>query len=721
MALSDDFLKDAGAGDTRPDVPFRVEIAGTGGKKGSSFADEFTADAANAPAEVQSQPTSKGTGNAFLDTSNAVGTGFNKGLLRLIGLPVDTAANVRDLVKAGVGTAYTAATGKAAPDLLQVGDRSQDFGSGDYLVKKAQELSGGRVLTDPINPDFRGGYSEAVGGGLTGIVNPVSARQALNQALLGVAGSAGGKAAYDIGGAIGLDEPQRTALAVTAGMSPVAAQNAAIVGTKAIVRGGEQGRQALVQRIQDLKNAGIDNPSLGLATGSNLIGGVENILSSTPGAVGIMANNRNGVVAGLENHVNNAADLASTNRGSIASGTSIQTGAKTFRADVKDRQTKLYDRLDQYIDPMYPTDVTGTRNTLASLNADIPTMPELSKQFVNGRIKSIESALDSDLAGTPGTPAQVSFTTVHVPNGTDAAGMPTFKEVQVPNVLPATPAGPGKTTAPFTAVKKTRTLVGNEIADSNIASSVPRSKWNPLYGALAGDMQTAANAAGPDASRVFNRANDYTRSSIGRLDAIDGIVDRPTPEGSFHALASTLKDNTSAFQAVKKSLPEGARGDFAGTVIERLGKATPGQQDNTGGKFSPETFLTNWNRMSESGKSSLLSGFPNAPQVKADVEAAAKAISMMRDNSKILANPSGTAAKGAGITYLGLLGGAAGSGNVPAVTGLLSLPIAGNLAARAVTSPLVRNSMASKTAIDPQILNAQINALIGGGLLNEPQ
>jgi len=661
--------------------------------------------------EFIDEPLKQGSGNALLDAGNAVGTGFHTGLLRLAGLPVDTVANIRDLAKAGAGSLYQATTGKVAPNFLQIGDRSEDVGSGDNLIKNARKTTAGQVLTVPANPEFQGGYSEAIGGGLTGVINPISARQAINQGVLSVGGAIAGKGVYDNTG--------NNALAIAAGMSPTAGQSVLASGTKRLVRGGESGRKVMEQRIQDLKNAGVKNPTLGIASGNSTIGALENILQSTPGAVNIMTKARDGAIGGLEGTVTNAAELASKNRGSIASGQSIQRGAKTFRDNFKSTQGGLYGNLDNFIAPTAPVDISSTRGAMRSLNAEIPTMPALSKRFMNGQILGIEKDLNTDMRGTPS-----KMTVINIPQrvvmGRDAVGMPIYENVDFP-VYSQTPAIPDRTAAPWQAVKQFRTLVGNEIADTNLASSVPRSKWNPLYGALSGDMQSAATASGPAATSAFNRANNFTRAGISRLDAIDPIVGRNTPEDTYHALQSSLKDNTTAFQAVKKSLPEGARGDFAGTVIENLGKSTPGQQDYTGEKFSPETFLTNWNKMSDGGKTELLSGFPNAKQVRADVEAVAKATSMMRDSSKILANPSGTAAKSAGIGYLGLLGGAAGSLNLGLLGSALSLPVAANLAAKAVNSPMVRNSMASKTSIDPRILNAQINGLIGGGLLNEPK
>ena len=642
--------------------------------------------------------------NPVTDTGNAVGTGFMGGMARLAGLPADTAANVIDLGKAALGAPYIAMTGKAPPEWLQLGDRSNVTGSGDNIIKNAEQTKLGQLLLKAKNPEYEGGYAQALGGGMTGIINPASGRQAVNQGINSALSALLGKATYDATG--------NTALAITAGMSPTAVQSGVIDATKYAVRGGEKGRLNMAQRISDLKAAGVDSPTLGLASGNKTIGGAENLLQSTPGAVSIMQRNRDAALAGIEAKTLSAADMASTNRGALESGRSIQGGASTFKTDAKSTQEALYNNLSRHIPDQYPVNVATTQGALAALNSDIPTMPELSKQFKNGRIQSIESALKSDMSGTSGTPAVTSL--ILGPNGQPAV------------ITPAGPPVAGRVDIPFEAVKKTRTLVGSEIADNSMMSDVPRSKWNPLYGALSQDMQAAAQASGPAAERTLNRANDFTRSSIGRMERIAPVIDRPAPEQSFTALNSTLKENTSTFQAVKKSLPEGARGDFAGTVIERLGKAKPGQQNELGDKWSPESFLTNWNNMKPQARTELLSGFKNSAQVAADVEAVAKSTALMRDNSKMWANPSGTGAntfaRGTlGAITLGGLSAAAGLGS-PLIPLAAAATVGGaNSLARAFTSQKNVNSMAAQSYIDPQMLNSQAASLIGAGLLNKRQ
>lgn len=647
----------------------------------------------------------KGTGSDTIDAGNAVGTGFFRGLANLAGLPGDTAYNLRDLGKAGLGAAYQAATGRPAPDSLQLTPRENDVGSGQWIVNQMRKTRPTAALVDPVNPDYEGGYLQNTGGALAGIANPGTRGELAGQVINNTMSANLGKA---VGDATGSPE-----LAIAASFTPAAARMGAADLTKRAIRGGEDGRRAMEQRIQDLKNSGVDNPTMGLASGNQLVGGVENLLQSTPGAIGIMRRAREDALAGLQGTSERAATTAGgANRGSIEAGRAVQSGIQQFRDDFKTQQGQLYDRMDRYIPSQTPVNVARTKGALAEVNADIPGAPELSKQFKVARLQAIEQAMQSDTAGAP----QSLMVYSRPPVG--GGGIMNAPVERAP-ILVQTPEFPNRQTLPFEAVKKTRTLVGNEIADTNLASSIPRSKWNPIYGALSEDLRGAAQAAGPQAEQAFNRANAFTRAGMDRVERVQPFADAASPEQAFQMLNRTLGDNATTLQAVKKTLPEGARGQVAGTVIDRLGRATPGQQNEMGTNWSPETFLTNWNRMAPKARDELLSGFPNADKVKADIEAVAKTTSRMRDSSKMWANPSGTGANTAARALMG----AAGLGGV---TGVLSpTMLAGgaagmtmaNGAARMLTNPGMVNAAASRTTIDPHTLDAQLRGMIGSGLM----
>ena len=541
------------------------------------------------PVRPQSQqaPQQQTTNGPIVDSANAMGTGYWRGLTRLAGLPVDAAANVIDLGKAGIGSAYTAITGKPSPDALQLKPRNEVFGSGDYLLEQLRKtkLKG---LVDPSNPEYEGGVAQAAGAGLTGIMSPTTKMQAVNQGALGVLGSVGGN---EVAKATG-----NPALAITASLLPGAAQQAAVSAAKRVIRGDSLNPMSpsagseMRQRVQDLKNAGIDSPTLGLASGNKLIGGMENILQSTPGAIGRMGNARDSALNGLRGTTEEAANLASPTRGAFESGVAIQSGIKNFKDAYKGNQTQLYDELDKYIPGQTPSSVANTKQTLGVLNQEIPGAENLSRFFKNEKIMALEDALRKDTAGSPAS--------VHVyPQPPKASGDLMNTPVPQAPKLVEIPAGPDKNTLPFEALKKTRTLVGNEIADNSLLSAVPQGKWRSLYGGLSEDMGNAAREAGPQAQQAFNRATDYTRAGTQRLERVAPFAQTAAPEQAYTTLVNSAKENVSTLQALKKSLPDEARGTIAGTIIERLGKATSGVQNESGTVWSPETFLTNWNKM----------------------------------------------------------------------------------------------------------------------------
>ena len=656
---------------------------------------------------VDATATAQNERSPLADTGNAVGTGYFRGLTRLAGLPVDTAANVLDLGKAALGSGYIAATGKPPPSWLEVGDRSKVVGSGDNLIRALSGTKAGDLMINPANPEYEGGLAQTVGGGLTAVMAPNSAAQAANQAAIGATSAVAGKKVMDATG--------NPAYAIAASLAPSGLQQAATAGAKYAVRGGEDGGKAMRQRIQDLKNAGINEPTLGLASGNKVIGGVENLLQNTPGVVGTMSAAREKIVEALRDKTNEAAANASMNRGTLESGTAIQKGIGAFKDSIKDRQADLYGRMDDFIDPQYPAQIGTTKQRLAEMNAPIRGAPELSKQFQNARIMGIEDAIKNDTAGSP---QSVQVYTRKVAGG-GLMNTPVDQTVQV-----VIPEGPPRNTLPFEAVKKTRTLVGNEIADNLLTSTVPQSKWRNLYGALSEDMGNTARDVGPGAERAFNRATDYTRASMGRLERVAPFAQTTAPEQAFTAMERAARENVSTLQAVKKALPEDARGSVAGTVIERLGKATNANQNETSTAWSPETFLTNWNKMTPRARDELFSGFPNATEVKANVESVARAASMMRDSSKMWANPSGS---GANIVARATLAAALGGGGASAI-GMLNpavpLGIAGGmigakLLAKALTNPEVAQAAARSNTVSPQMLRAQINALLAPDFLTK--
>ena len=444
------------------------------------------------------------------------------------------------------------------------------------------------------------------------------------------AGSASGA-----GGAVresGGSPTAQTVATLVGGMTPAALQAGGSMAVRGLLRGGEEGRLKTAENIGTFNDAGT-TPTVGQATETRASRLAETMLSKTPGSAGVMAKKATTQADELSGRVGELADQLSTKTGAAPAGRAIKEGVIAdggFREYFKARQGALYDNLDKYIPKDSRVDIANTKNALEELNASIPGAPNTSKFFQNSKIGGIEGALKADTETPAGVLSQLGPIQKALLEETPAAQRNAIAAEFMDGKLP------------YEAVKKLRTLVGKEMADSSIVSDVPRSKWTALYGALSKDLGGAAEQAGPDAVSAWQRANTFTAAGMKRLETLDPILGTKDPEDIFKAATSGMQEGATTIRAVMRSLPEPAQKQVAATVLKRMGIAAAGKQDATGEVFSPETFLTNWNKIGPDAKQALFSKY--GPDYTRNLDQVAKVASNLREGSKIFANPSGTEA-----------------------------------------------------------------------------
>lgn len=177
------------------------------------------------PAELANFRASKGAGwagdpAAAGQTALAVGqagsSGFNAGVADLAGLPMDTAANVVDLGKAAIGSAYRGTTGASIPDWLQLEDRANVPGTSDWIKKKIRDAGASNLIDVTGDPDSKAlryahAGGEGIPGALTGneessapaIARSVAGGAAASLTQQGVADAGGDTASQAIAGFLG--------------------------------------------------------------------------------------------------------------------------------------------------------------------------------------------------------------------------------------------------------------------------------------------------------------------------------------------------------------------------------------------------------------------------------------------------------------------------------------------------------------------------------------
>ena len=787
-----------------------------------------------------------------LDVVKAGMAGANRGFYAdLLGLPVDTAANVMDLGKAAIGLGYNEAkklvTGKpsAPPEWTQPYDRSQVPGTSEWIAKKIGQGANALGMQSPVenpNPDDAASRIVFSGGRVAGasVVPspkvPIGLRQQAANTGMGLASGL-------LSGSVGEVAPE---WAGVAGLVPQAAGAASIAATKGLVRGGEQGRQKMAQRIQDFKNAGVDNPSLGLASGNSLVQGIENMLSVTPGSVGTYEKNKQAMLSGMQNKANQIRDAVSTEFGPVVAGEAIHADLKgAFKNRINATERKLLDKVAASVGNDFVVPIDASISKATELSTPIKGAEASSAQLINPRIAELAQNLKTDAYGAiqpparalPGNPtlnvavtpevkqrtatnaallnipvelteplAQLSLNdptrraqspptsnpslwnaptrTVANPSLWNATAesitpmaqregpnptlnLPLTKKVQQEVVanpslwnIPVEPINPtpqrtavdGNPTLrvsipnasllnkqkqkgiPFGALKALRSDIGQEAASNAIIGTPEQAQFKQLYGAMSDDMKRGVAAAdraqagvpvGPLTQEqqpglsALSRANNFYSKAMNRVEDLNSLANRSTPEGAYTAVSNSLNAGPTVYDRLRGAVTPETRQKVVSTIIDEMGMTAPGQQGAAGDAWSPRTFLTNYAKLHENGGGdALFKRLPGGQKHAENLNDIAKAAEMVSQASKVWANPSGTApaivARGAlGTIGAGLAGGLFYTPLLaPAATAAGGLLAANQVSQRLLLNPKFANWLAEAPKIRPQDVQAHAQRLI---------
>jgi len=605
---------------------------------------------ANELVKVRSAPKPEATAT---DRVNAVITGANRGIAGLVGLPMDTAQNVYNLAKAGVGTIATAA---GRPDLAPELS-SGNIGTSEWIANKLRKYG---IGVDNPRPDDAASRMLYRGGVVAGGAGPAAIRNPGAVLASGTGAAVGGEVS---------DNPLAPALG---SMVPAVAGQVATTARQSVA-------DRMKPQMEAFKEAGAQ-PSVGQATRLNFIQGFENLLSKFPGGQGVFRKF-------VETQQKDLSKNTATGVSAEDAGRTIEKGVGGFldrtKATWQQLDDKLYKKVgDAQVTPSY------TLSTLDKLTSAPQGAENVSKVLNNPRLVEIKAQILKDIQGT-----------------TDAATpvIGGYSGRKIGETV--TPGTPGTGTLPFGTLRELRTKVGS-LLDNSLVSGVPNGELKQLYGALSKDLEFAAKGAG--ASQDFARQSNYYRA---RMDRVETVLERVLgkgrqPEDIFKAVNPTDPNQSNKLRAVMRSLEPSERQVVTNAVVQRLGRATPGRQNDVGDVFSSETFLTNWNRLSPEAKSQL---FPNAAQRK-NLMALATVADDIRSGGKVFANPSGTAGAVApyGLGYL------AASGQV----GQAATLIAGSfIGSKMLTSPKVVDWLAQAPKVKPENTAAYLARL--GVIANE--
>jgi len=252
---------------------------------------------------------------------------------------------------------------------------------------------------------------------------------------------------------------------------------------------------------------------------------------------------------------------------------------------------------------------------------------------------------------------------------------------------------------PYAAVKSIKQKIGNKLSSFDIIPDVDKGQLKLIYGALSEDLKIAAKKyGGVAAEKTITRANKFYEAGLKRIDDyLKPIIKAADPDKIASTIINSGKEGVTRIRAIKKSIlategGEGAYKVFLSNLLERMGRLQPSQTIGgdiveASGKFSSETFLTNWNKLSSSARKELFKGSGWSKELSKSFDDVTKISGYIRQSGKTFKNPSGTADRVVGqFAFLGG-GGLALMGSPQMLLSVLAVIPSANVIARMFTNP----------------------------------
>jgi hypothetical protein len=288
-----------------------------------------------------------------------------------------------------------------------------------------------------------------------------------------------------------------------------------------------------------------------------------------------------------------AVERTASNIGTVAdktgAGQAAQRGARQFVSDTADTLNSLESKIPVPSDA--PAVVNNTRGALTNLAQSFKSNPKLAEAFKDPKIAAYLDAL------TPQTSKEATGLV-------DAAGNPITRDVT---------HGGGLS---WNDLRDFRTRVGQIIGQPGLTSDgVQIGQLRALYGSLSDDIKATAQKFGPQAENAWNRWNNFARARSDRIENVVSLIlgkdQNKGPQSAFEALQRLAADKGGdplKLARALRSMPEEEAGSVRATILDDLGHATAGNQNDAETVFSPANFVTQWNKLSDRTKNVLFTG-----------------------------------------------------------------------------------------------------------------
>jgi len=408
-------------------------------------------------------------------------------------------------------------------------------------------------------------------------------------------------------------------------------------------------RRPIAETFEAGERIGVDLPASAV-TGAKGAAQIESALAQIPIASDIIGTKFSKTLDAMSDFAKQQSERLSSATGETTVGQSVINGVDNFVKRFSKQGGELYDRMWAKMPKGERVSVDNFKSQLDNIVTEFSGDPKFSEILTPKTLKTLQDAIKKG------------------PLTTQEALTGVIKPVKIT----------------VGTLKALRSKIGGELDTKSLLPDASQAELKRLYGALSEDMKLAADSFG--ATKEFNRANGFWNAGRTRIDEVlQPIVKSGMAEQVYRRMfgaegQALRKVPTTEVRALMRSLPEGARRDVQAEVVRRMGLATPGAQDIAGAAFSPNTFMTNWNRLGEKSRSALFHGDRELISAMDDLALVSQSI---KAGAKT-ANTSNTAGSNLMIGFL--TGGLGVSGGAPGLAAAAGVVLAPAAAAKLMTN-----------------------------------
>lgn len=228
----------------------------------------------------------------------------------------------------------------------------------------------------------------------------------------------------------------------------------------------------------------------------------------------------------------------------------------------------------------------------------------------------------------------------------------------------------------YQGIKGLRTRVGEMLDNPSLMpAGTSQAELRQIYGSLTNDLQASvANSGGPQAEKLWQRANSLNKAVMDRRAELSKIVGKDggaSDEQVFGRIqqlaAGGTKGDIDLLLKARRAMSSSEWDEVGSGIVANMGR-------DPSGNFTPDRFVTAWGKLSDNGKQALFQ--PAHRQALEDIQTISQRLQKV---GKMFGNPSGTAQNVAGASI--------GAGLIADPITTMATVIGGGITARVLANP----------------------------------